>query len=112
MSAVSVDLEALKALHADAEAARADLDNDFPVGAVARGKWQDARRAMADAAPALIARVEELDDALRLCVTMLETVNDNLVSVMEKNWNARLKALTHARAALGIVSNKDDGASA
>ena len=39
------ELTALRQLCAQAQEARADLDNDFPVGAVARGKWQDARRA-------------------------------------------------------------------
>ena len=38
------ELTALRQLCAQAQEARADLDNDFPVGAVARGKWQDAHR--------------------------------------------------------------------
>lgn len=37
---------------------RADLDTDFPVGAVARGKWQEDRRAMADACPRLLALID------------------------------------------------------
>lgn len=53
------ELETVAKFCAQAEAARADLDNDFPVGAVARGKWQEARRAMADAAPALLAHIRE-----------------------------------------------------
>lgn len=75
-------------------------------------RWNHAKGAMPseqfvyikelrDAGDALVARLDDMDDALRLCVTMLETVNDNLVRVMEQNWNARLKALTHARAVLG-----------
>jgi len=58
------ELAALEAMCALAVEARADLDNDFPVGAVARGKWQDARRAMADAAPSLLAHVRDLRGAL------------------------------------------------
>ena len=43
---------------------RADLDTDFPVGAVARGKWQEDRRAMADACPRLLAHIDALHIAL------------------------------------------------
>ena len=58
------ELAALEALCAQAETARADLDNDFPVGAVARGKWQDARRAMADACPRLLDHISDLREAM------------------------------------------------
>lgn len=51
---VTIRLASLRALCQQAETARADLDNDFPVGAVARSKWQEARRAMADACPDLL----------------------------------------------------------
>lgn len=55
------ELASLRALCLQAEEARADLDNDFPVGAIARGKWQEARRAMADACPRLLDHIEELE---------------------------------------------------
>ena len=58
------ELTALRQLHTQAQEARADLDNDFPVGAVARGKWQDARRAMADACPRLLDHIAALREAL------------------------------------------------
>ena len=58
------ELTALRQLCAQAQEARADLDNDFPVGAVARGKWQDARRAMADACPRLLAHIEDCHEAV------------------------------------------------
>lgn len=54
------EIAKLEAMCAQAAEARADLDNDFPVGAVARGKWQDARRAMADACPALLEHITDL----------------------------------------------------
>lgn len=58
------ELQTLRGLYQQAQEARADLDNDFPVGAVARGKWQDARRAMADACPRLLDHIAALRDAL------------------------------------------------
>lgn len=61
---IAADLTRLRALCQQAETARADLDNDFPVGAVARGKWQDARRAMADACPRLLDHIDDLREAL------------------------------------------------
>lgn len=60
----SDELDALAKFCAQAEEARSDLDTDFPVGAVARGKYHEARRAMANACPDLIAHVEALRDAL------------------------------------------------
>lgn len=45
---------------AQADAARAELDNDFPVGAAARGKWHEARRAMVDAVPSLLEHIAAL----------------------------------------------------
>lgn len=42
-----------------ADIARADLDNDFPVGGEARTKFREARSAMADAVPSLIASLKE-----------------------------------------------------
>lgn len=57
---ITDELAALRALCEQAEAARADLDNDFPVGAVARGKWQEARRGMAEACPRLLDHIASL----------------------------------------------------
>lgn len=61
---IATRLATLRQLHQQAQDARADLDNDFPVGAVARGKWQDARRAMADACPRLLDHIDDLREAL------------------------------------------------
>lgn len=58
------ELARLKALYLQAEEARADLDTDFPVGAVARGKMQDWRRAIASAGPDLLDHVASLREAL------------------------------------------------
>lgn len=61
---VTIRLASLRALCQQAETARADLDTDFPVGATARFKWQEARRAMADACPDLLDHIDDLRAAL------------------------------------------------
>ena len=48
---------------------------------------------------ALVIENDELKDALRQCVGVLEAMRGDFV---EPYFNARLKALTHAYAALGV----------
>jgi len=63
-SDVTIRLSYLRGLCQDAKDARADLDNDFPVGAAARRKWIDARSAMADACPELLDHIDGLRAAI------------------------------------------------
>lgn len=67
----------------------ADLDNDFPVGAVARGKWQADRRAMADATPRLLAHI----DALRIALDGFMARRGDLRPLLYDEFNTAQRAL-------------------
>lgn len=88
-SDVTSRLASLRQLCQQAEDARADLNNDFPVGAVARGKWQDARRAMADACPALLDHI----DALRAALDSFMARRADLRPLLYDEFNKAQRAL-------------------
>ena len=79
------ELAKLRAFCLQADEARADLDNDYPVGAVARGKWQEARRAMGEACPSLLEHIRALSDAL----TQFAYRDDSGPILLRERSNAR-----------------------
>lgn len=83
------DLTALRDRVLRAEELRADLDNDFPVGAVARGKWQEDRRAMADACPGLLAHI----DALRIALNGFMARRADLKPLLYDEFSTAQRAL-------------------
>lgn len=107
MSVLSTEELAQLSLHwMDAEAARPDLDADFPVGAVARSRWQSARRALVDAAPRMLATIAAQRKALQQIAEMTPDGSHSLDGQLAPR-QVEINAI--ARAALNNSPTKADG---